>query len=165
VAPEAIVSGRVVVVLGYSDGTEGSLHPVCGARLAQAASIAEETDTVVLSGWARHPHGASEAELMAHAWTGPPVQLILDPDARSTLGNAVNASATARALRAKDVVVVTSSWHGRRAAALFRAALRGTGARVTVSPSSGPPHARARLREAACWALVPLQAGMAARRP
>lgn len=155
---------RLVVVLGYSDGSGGGLHPVCAARLAHAAAVAGATDAVVLSGWARHPHGASEAQLMAAAWTGDSARLVLDPDARSTLGNAVNASAHARAIRAHEVVVVTSGWHARRAHALFRAALRGSAAHVTVSSPAGPRPLRARAREVACWALIPIQAGMAALR-
>ena len=158
------MSGRVVVVLGYSSRPEGALHPVCAARLAHAAAIASETDTVVLSGWARHPHGASEAELMARAWTGPRTQLVLDPDARSTLGNAVNATATARALEAREVVLVTSPWHGRRAVALFRAALWRSGIRLRLEPCAGIEPRRARTRERACWMLVPVQAALASFR-
>ena len=55
-APPPVVSGstpRVIVVLGYSDGGRGALHPDRGARLARAAEISTADDVVVLSGWAR----------------------------------------------------------------------------------------------------------------
>jgi uncharacterized SAM-binding protein YcdF (DUF218 family) len=164
VAPEAVVSGRVVVVLGYSDGRDEALHPVCAARLAHAEGIAEQDDTIVLSGWSRRARHAPEAELMARAWHRPGSRLVLDPTARSTLGNAVNAAATVRAAGAAEVVVVTSTWHARRAQALFRAALVRSGVEVLVSASIDASPRRARLREAACWALVPAQAGIAVLR-
>ena len=63
------MSARVVVVLGYSDGGRGELHPVCAARLERAAEIATSEDVVVLSGWARVSGTHSEAALMRHADT------------------------------------------------------------------------------------------------
>jgi hypothetical protein len=50
---------RVVVILGYSDGGAGSLHPVAAARLARAAELTTEDDVVLLSGWARVRHTPS----------------------------------------------------------------------------------------------------------
>ncbi|MFO7573405.1 MAG: YdcF family protein [Gaiellaceae bacterium] len=154
---------RLVAVLGYSDGS-GDLHPVCSARLARAAEIAGPTDTVLLSGWARKRDQASEAELMAHAWPGATDGLLLDRDARSTYGNVVGAGATARSLGARELVLVTSGWHARRAAALMRAAVRGTQVRVEVAPTRELGSRRARVRELACWTLVPAQALLARRR-
>ena len=55
---------RVVVVLGYSDGAHGELHPTCAERLACAAGVTTDGDVVVLSGWARTSGAQSEAELM-----------------------------------------------------------------------------------------------------
>ena len=65
---------------------------------------------------------------------------------------------------ANNLVLVTSRWHARRAASLFRAALRGTGAPLAIAPAddSGPLAARA--RELLCWTLVPVLTPLAARR-
>jgi uncharacterized SAM-binding protein YcdF (DUF218 family) len=71
---------------------------------------------------------------------------------------------TACSLGISDVVVVTSSWHGRRAGALVRAALRGSDTTVSVVAAGDRGSIRARLRELLCWLFVPLQAGLAARR-
>ena len=101
---------------------------------------------------------------MARAWSGPRNHLVLDPDARSTLGNAVNAAATARELDAEEVVLVTSPWHGRRAVALFRAALWRSGIRLRLEPCAGVEPGRARMRERACRMLVPVQAALASLR-
>lgn len=154
---------RLVAVLGYSDGSGPGLHPVCAARLERAASLVEPDDVVLFSGWARRGATAPEAELMSRAWPGPVRRIVLDRGARSTTGNAIGIACAARTLGVEEVVVVTSSWHGRRAHALVRAALAGTGTRVRVATTSERPSSAARARELACWSLVPVLAAVAAR--
>ena len=120
---------------------------------------------MLLSGWRRSRHATSEAELMASAWDGSAERILLDDSARSTFGNALAAAAAAQRLGATEVVLVTSGWHGRRASSLLRAALRGSGSTVTLMATSERGAARARLRELACWLLVPLLGTLAARAP
>lgn len=148
---------RVVVVLGYSDGGRDALHPVCAARLTRAAEVATEDDVVVLSGWARVPGTRAEAELMAAAWQGRARELVVDPDARTTVGNAMNALNDIRRVGASEVVVVTSRWHAPRAKAAFRLLLRGSGVDVVAASPPEPRDARAVLRELPLWALLPAQ--------
>ena len=154
---------RVVIVLGYSDGGPGELHPVCAARLACAAGIATGDDVVVLSGWARDHDARSEAELMAAAWRGSSAELVVDPDARTTVENMVNALNDVLRVGAREVVVVTSSWHAPRAKAALRWLLRHTGVKVR---SASPPERslRASLRELALWPLLPFQLWAAGRK-
>jgi len=154
---------RVLVVLGYSNGGSGELHPVCAARLETASMLATDTDVVVLSGWARTRHARSEAELMADAWTTPVAELVVDPDARTTVGNAANALNDVFRVGAREVVVATSSWHARRAKAAFRWQLRYTGVKVR---SASPPGSslRASLRELTLWPLLPFQLWRASRK-
>ncbi|HLF67727.1 MAG TPA: YdcF family protein [Gaiellaceae bacterium] len=154
---------RLVAVLGYSDGSRG-LHPVCAERLERAAGVAAPGDAVLLSGRARRPSTESEAELMARAWRGAARRVLLDRDARSTYGNARGAAATALELGVQDVVLVTSGWHARRAYTLLRAALRGTGLEVQLAPTGERGTLRSRLRELACWPIVPLQAALVGSR-
>jgi uncharacterized SAM-binding protein YcdF (DUF218 family) len=139
---------RVVAVLGYSRRRDTELHPVCAHRLARARGLASSTGTVILSG---------ESELMRAAWAGPDVLLVCDPDARSTVDNARNVAAAARELGTKELVVVTSSWHRARAGMLLRAALRGSGIRVSVEAANGPAPPLLLARELACLALLPFQ--------
>lgn len=155
---------RLVAVLGYSNARDRDLHEICATRLRRAEREAREDDVVLLSGWARGPRGASEAELMARSWGGFSSRIVLDRDARSTLGNVVAAATTARTLAAREVVLVTSSWHGRRAAALLRAALHGSSSTVTLALTDEPASFRERIREAVCWVLVPLQGTLARSR-
>ena len=156
---------RLVAVLGYSDGsTKGRLHPICAARLARAEDEVEPEDVVLLSGWARGRRPDSEAELMARAWDTPAHRVLVDCRARSTFGNAIGAAALARALGVREVVVVTSGWHGRRASALVRAALHPAGPRAVLASTDERGSLGARLRELACWLLVPVQTVFAARK-
>jgi uncharacterized SAM-binding protein YcdF (DUF218 family) len=155
--------GRLVVVLGYSNGDSPGLHPVCEARLAAAAGIATPDDVVVLSGWARVRGTRSEAELMAAAWQGASAELVVDPDARTTVENMANAVNDVLRVGAREVVVVTSSWHAPRAKASLRWLLRHTGIRVrSVSPPERS--ARAAARELALWPLLPFQLWHAGRK-
>ena len=147
---------RLVAVLGYSTRGSGELHPICSGRLARALQEAGPHDAVLLSGW-------GEAEAMARMWADRPANVVLDPRARSTFGNALAVARAARSLGIRDVVVVTSGWHGRRAGALVRAALRGTDTTVCVVAADDRGSLRARLRELVCWLVVPVQAGLAAR--
>lgn len=154
---------RLVAVLGYSDGTGAELHPVCAARLGRAADAVEPEDAVLFSGWARHGATRPEAELMARAWTRPVRKVVLDRGASTTAGNAIGIARAVRALGVEEVVLVTSSWHGRRAGVLLRAALAGSGTRVALVTTDEPPKPSSRIRELACWSLVPVLAVVAAR--
>ena len=137
--PEAVT--RLVAVLGYSTGRHDGLHPICAARLQAAERPAEEADLVLLSGWSRRRHRPSEAELMKAAWRGPAVRLVADGDARTTAGNARSVAAAARHIGADEVVLVTSSWHARRARLLVAAALDPEVRLTVATPGrTRPPH-------------------------
>ncbi len=144
------MSGRVVAVFGYSRRRDKGLHRICVARLAHAQGLSAGARAVVLS-------GMPEAELMRTAWTGYDVELICDPDARSTAQNAANVAAVAMRLDADELVVVTSNWHRPRAHLLLRWALRGTGIGISVAGTGGRKPALLVAREVVCLALLPFQ--------
>jgi len=143
-------------VLGFSVRGARELHPVGAARLRAAAALARDDDVVVLSGWARTGGEASEAELMRRAWAGAPARLVLDHGSTHTVQNAAHVARVALPLGAREVVVVTSRWHSRRAGVAFRSVLRGTGVRVTPAPAPGPRGLRGALREIAVWPVFAL---------
>lgn len=157
-------AARLIAVCGYSDGRGAGLHEICARRLRRAEREAGADDVVLLSGWAKGSSAASEAELMARSWSGSCSRVVLDRDARSTFGNVSAAAALARAVGVKEVLLVTSGWHARRAGALLRAALNGSGSKVGLATTDERPTLGTRLREAVCWAAVPLAALTAARR-
>lgn len=154
---------RLVAVLGYSDGTTVDLHPVGTARLTRAAAEVGPDDVVLFSGWARGSTSTPEADLMARTWDTPARLLLVDRGARTTLGNAIGVARAARRVDADEVVLVTSSWHARRAATLTRAALLGSRARLRVAASDEPVSTGRELREIASWVVVPALALVAAR--
>ena len=148
-------------MLGFSTWRGRELHPISAARLETAERVAG-ADAVLLSGWSRRRRRRSEAELMREAWRGPEVPLIVDGDARTTLGNARAVAAAATELDATEVVLVTSSWHARRARLLVRAALGPAVQLEVVTPArTRPPHLVG--REVACLAALPLQRARAKR--
>jgi uncharacterized SAM-binding protein YcdF (DUF218 family) len=100
---------------------------------------------------------------MREAWNGPDVPLVCDPDASSTAANAANVAAVAEALGADELLVVTSSWHRRRARLLLRAALRERDVKLSVEGAPGGWHPLVLAREAACYVLLPLQLPRARR--
>ena len=147
---------RVLVVLGYSGDGADELHPVAVSRLERAAELATDEDVVVLSGWARVPHERSEAELMRAAWRGAAREVVVDPDARTTVENLANALNDVLRVGAREVVIVTSSWHAARAKAAMRWLLRHTGIKVRSASPAGRSRGAA-LRELALWTLLPVQ--------
>jgi uncharacterized SAM-binding protein YcdF (DUF218 family) len=154
---------RLVVVLGYSDGGIGELHPVCAARLERAAEVTTAEDVVVLSGWARVPDTHTEAELMRAAWRGAAREVVVDPDAQTTVDNMANAMNDVLRVGAREVLIVTSSWHAPRAKAALRWLLRSTG--ISVRAVSPPGSSRsAALREIPLWLLLPFQLWHAGRK-
>ena len=154
---------RVVVVLGYSDGGRGELHPVCAARLEKAAELATPDDVVVLSGHARVHGTEPEAALMRAVWRGVAKEVVVDPDARTTVENMANAVNDVLRVGAREVVVVTSGWHALRATTALRWLLRYTGVKVR---SASPPgrSVSAALREVSVWPLLPFQLWVAGRK-
>jgi uncharacterized SAM-binding protein YcdF (DUF218 family) len=158
-----VTGTRLVVVLGYSDGGVGELHPVCAARLERAAEVTTAEDVVVLSGWARVPDTHTEAELMRAAWRGAAREVVVDPDAQTTVDNMANAMNDVLRVGAREVLIVTSSWHAPRAKAALRWLLRSTG--ISVRAVSPPGSSRsAALREIPLWLLLPFQLWHAGRK-
>ncbi len=100
---------------------------------------------------------------MEAAWRGPAAELVVDPDARTTVGNAANALDDILRVGAREVVVVTSHWHAARARAAFRLLLRGQDVCVTTAFPPGHRDLRASLRELPLWLLLPAQAWHARR--
>ena len=154
---------RLVAVLGYSDRRTPGLHRVCAARLARAEQAAGLDDVVLFTGWARGGSPAAEADLMASEWKAPVRARVVERHARTTLGNVRSIARLARKLGVDEVVLVTSSWHARRASALLRAALAGSGATLYTATADERVTPLRGARELASWTIVPLLALVAGR--
>ena len=148
---------RVIAVCGYSDGrVTGPARDLRGAPSPRRA------------GGRRRRHrpplrlGAARERRVGGGADGRGVDArraassSSTASARSTFANVRAAARVAREADASEVVLVTSGWHGRRAAALLRAALRGPGTAIRLATTDEPPSVSTRLRELACWTVVPL---------
>ena len=90
-------------------------------------------------------------------------ELVVDPDARTTVGNACNALDDIRRVGAREVVVVTSRWHAARARAAFRLLLwRHRVARADAPRRPSRSTSTRAVRELLLWLLLPAQVWHAA---
>ncbi len=97
---------------------------------------------------------------MAELWSGDAGQVLVDEASRSTYGNVRAAAAAARKLGVREIVLVTSGWHSRRAATLLEAAHEG---HVSLAATDERGTRAARVRERVCWLIVPVQVALARR--
>jgi hypothetical protein len=86
-----------------------------GDLVRAAEQIAGETsvDVVVFTGWARRG-GLTEAEQMHAGWSGPEVELVLEPTASSTAENAVRTPPLLLERGVKRALVVCAPLHRYR---------------------------------------------------
>lgn len=155
-------SPRLIAVFGYSSRNRGAeLDHVSAARVARAREAALPDDTIFFTGWRRPRRAVSEAELMFRGWSGSTEQVRVDTASRTTYGNVLAAAHLARELSIREVVLVTSGWHARRAARLLEAA---HGRRVVLASTDERGSVGSRMRELVCWLFVPPQAALARRR-
>lgn len=95
---------------------------------AEALAASDPRALVILSGWSGGHADVSEAEQLRAAWNGPSnTPLLLDPAARTTAENAVNAVLIASSLSSCRELVFVAPWgNAVRQGLLARAAARGT---------------------------------------
>ena len=139
--------GSAIVVPGSgSVGGDGvyRISATCLALVREAERLAEAlpAETVVFTGWAP-AGGTPEAEQMLAAWSGPEVELVVEPTAAVT---AQNASRTLPLLIERGItraVVVCARLHGSRARFFFSRLYGPAGIEtsfrfvpVTLSPSA-----------------------------
>ncbi len=120
-APIAVVLGGGMTKKGKS-GHATNLRALAGVRLAKA----NPTWTFILSGDGRKSN-LTEAESMARIFEANGIErsrLLLEDEARDTIGNAVLVAARyLRHVQPRKLYVVTSPFHATRALLLFRGVL------------------------------------------
>lgn len=94
---------------------------------------------------------------MHRAWDGRAARVLLDDGAAHTAQNAAHVTHLAREMGAREILVVTSRWHARRAGVAFRVLLRGSPIEVAVVAADGRHSLGGRVREAAVWPVFGLQ--------
>jgi uncharacterized SAM-binding protein YcdF (DUF218 family) len=113
-----------LVVLGSSRSDRTGMYSIsraCRRVVTHAASLAEARtpQTVVFSGWAPDG-GTTEAEQMQALWSGPDVEVVLEPTASTTAENAARTLPLVLERRIEQVVVVCQPLQLYRARWFFR---------------------------------------------
>jgi uncharacterized SAM-binding protein YcdF (DUF218 family) len=155
-----------IVVLGAALRRDGSPSAALDRRVRHAARLYVDgwAPRIVLTGGACDGHGESEAAAMA--WVArlagvPDGSIILEPEACSTLENAVYSKRILRRHGWRRVLLVTDGFHMPRARSVFRA--QGIEADPAPVPGSGG-HPLRLVREAAAIAYYALRGRFRARR-
>ena len=162
-----------IVVPGHGDVDPEGTHRItrrCLRLVHEAERIvtADGADVVIFSGWSS-TGGPSEAEQMRDLWSGPDVELVVEPTARNT---AENASRTLPLLAERGIeraVVVCAPTHLARTRLLFGRLYRGASVEVTFRAVAVAPSLRSIAWELAALPFLPAQMRAAraelARRP
>ena len=113
-----------LVVLGSSRRDRAGVYRIsraCRRVVAQAGQLAQrlEPRVVVFSGWAPNG-GASEAEQMLELWSGPEVELVMEPTASTTAENAARTLPLLLERQIEHAVVICTPPHVYRARWFFR---------------------------------------------
>jgi uncharacterized SAM-binding protein YcdF (DUF218 family) len=150
-----------IVVPGHGDVDPEGTHRITRRCLrlvheAERLVTAGGADVVVFSGWSS-TRGPSEAEQMRDLWSGPDVELVVEPTARNT---AENASRTLPLLGERGIeraVVVCTPTHLARTRLLFGRLYRGAGVEVTFRSVAVAPSLRSIAWELAAFPFLPAQ--------
>ena len=150
-----------IVVLGHGWRDTDGVHRIsrrCLRLVREAEQLASDTgaEVVVFSGWSS-TGGVSEAEQMKDLWSGPAVDLIVEPTARSTAENAARTLPLLLARAVGRVCVVCAPPHLFRARLLFSAIYRGSGVDVVFRVARQGPSLRAVAWELAALPFLPVQ--------
>jgi uncharacterized SAM-binding protein YcdF (DUF218 family) len=150
-----------IVVPGHGSAGEDREHRItdrCRQIVTEAGRLAAtlEPDVVVLTGWSSSG-GPSEAEQMQDAWSGPAVELLVEPTARSTAENASRSLPLLVERGIRAAVVVCAPVHLPRAWLLFGRLYRERGVAVRFHLAFVRPSFGAMAWELAALPLVPAQ--------
>jgi uncharacterized SAM-binding protein YcdF (DUF218 family) len=156
---------RTAIVVPGHGAAEDSTHRIsdrCLQLVDEAGRVAAALDPelVVLTGWSSSG-GPSEAEQMKDAWSGPAVELLVEPTARSTAENASRSLSLLVERGIRAAVVVCAPVHLLRARLLFGRLYRERGVEVRFHLASVRPSLRAVVWELAALPLVPAQLRLA----
>jgi uncharacterized SAM-binding protein YcdF (DUF218 family) len=131
-------------------------HCIRLVREAEHLVSSTRAEVVVFSGWSS-TGGPSEAEQMRDAYRGPAVELVVEPTATSTAGNAARTLPLLLEREVGTAVVVCAPPHLFRTRLLFGALYRGSGIDLSFRAPRLAPTARAVAWEILALPFVPVQ--------
>ena len=150
-----------IVVPGHGDVDHAGTHRITRRCLrlvheAERLVTAGGADVVVFSGWSS-TGGPSEAEQMRDLWSGPDVELVVEPTARNTAENAARTLPLLDERGIERAVVVCAPTHLARTRLLFGRLYRGAGVQVSFRAVAVAPSLRSVMWELAAFPLLPRQ--------
>ncbi|HEX3686994.1 MAG TPA: YdcF family protein [Gaiellaceae bacterium] len=150
-----------IVVPGHGDVDPEGRHRITRRCLrlvheAERLVTAGGADVVVFSGWSS-TGGPSEAEQMRDLWSGPDVELVVEPTARNTAENALRTLPLLRERGIERAVVVCTPTHLVRTRLLFGRLYRGAGLEVAFRTVAVAPSLRSIAWEVAAFPFLPAQ--------
>ena len=150
-----------IVVPGHGDVDPEGTHRITRRCLrlvheAERLVTAGGADVVVFSGWSS-TGGPSEAEQMRDLWSGPDVELVVEPTARNTAENAARTLPLIRERGIERAVVVCAPTHLARTRLLFGRLYRSAGVEVAFRAVAVAPSLRSIVWELAAFPFLPAQ--------
>jgi uncharacterized SAM-binding protein YcdF (DUF218 family) len=150
-----------IVVPGHGDLDLDGAHRITRrclrlVREAERLVSAGRADVVVFSGWSS-TGGPSEAEQMREAWSGPDVELVVEPTARNTAENAARTLPLLRERGITRAVVVCAPAHLARTRLLFGRLYRSAGVDTAFRAPAVAPTLRSIAWELAAFPFLPAQ--------
>jgi len=150
-----------IVVPGHGDVDPEGAHRITRSCLrlvheAERLVTADGADVVVFSGWSS-TGGPSEAEQMRDLWSGPDVELVVEPTARNTAENAARTLPLIRERGIERAVVVCAPTHLARTRLLFGRLYRSAGVEVAFRAVAVAPSLRSIVWELAAFPFLPAQ--------
>jgi uncharacterized SAM-binding protein YcdF (DUF218 family) len=150
-----------IVVPGHGDVDPEGTHRITHRCLrlvheAERLVTVDGADVVVFSGWSS-TGGPSEAEQMRDLWSGPDVELVVEPTARNTAENAARTLPLVRDRGIERAVVVCTPTHLARSRLLFGRLYRSAGVEVEFRAVAVAPSLRSIVWELAAFPFLPAQ--------
>ena len=150
-----------IVVPGHGDVDPEGTHRITRRCLrlvheAERLVTAGGAEVVVFSGWSS-TGGRSEAEQMRDLWSGPDVELVVEPTARNTAENAARTLPLLGDRGIERAVVVCTPTHLARTRLLFGRLYRGAGVEVAFRAVAVAPSLRSIAWELAAFPFLPAQ--------
>jgi uncharacterized SAM-binding protein YcdF (DUF218 family) len=150
-----------IVVPGHGDVDPEGTHRITRRCLrlvheAERLVTAGGAEVVVFSGWSS-TGGPSEAEQMRDLWSGPDVELVVEPTARNTAENAARTLPLLGDRGIERAVVVCTPTHLARTRLLFGRLYRGAGVEVAFRAVAVAPSLRSIAWELAAFPFLPAQ--------
>ena len=125
-----------IVTLGYALNSDGTMHETLIKRLDQTylAAIANPDAKIIVSGGVQKS-GVTESYLMKKWLIDKGIiadRILIEDKSKDTVDNALNSVEILKVNNAKNIILITSASHIRRAKTIFEEAISNAGMETTV---------------------------------